>query len=58
MPWIALLGVYVTWFGLLASTFKRTHLALSLAIRVARFTGLPKDPTSPSRSRNVRELEE
>ena len=46
MPGIALLGVYVTWFGLLASTFKRTHLALSLAIRVARFSGLPKDPLS------------
>ena len=32
--------------GLLASTFKRTHMALSLAIRVARFSGLPKDPLS------------
>ena len=58
MPWIALLGVYVTCLGLLASTFKRTHMALSLAIRVARSVGLPKDPSSPSLSRSVRELEE
>ena len=46
---------------LLASTFKRTHLTLSLAIHLARSTGLPKDPTStsekPERSRARRETQ-
>ena len=46
MPWIALLGVYVTWF---ACEYIQTYSpGLSLAIHVARFEGSAKDPPSTS----------
>src|SRR3954469_12741620 len=43
MPWIALLVVYVTWFSCLRVHSNVLTWLSSLAIRVARFLGLPKD---------------
>ena len=46
MPWIALLVVYVTWFACLRVHSNVLTWLSSLAIRVARFLGLSKDPLS------------